>query len=221
MFPFPFSFFGAVAEPPELELIDNNFAMSFDAGSSEYIESPDNAALQITDDLTVSAWVYPLNKSGINTVVDKFYDNSKRAWLTRVQSSRFKVTLSNTDGSASANYQTNTALTNNAWHHLLFTFNNTTNEVNLYINGVLDSASPHTKTDLISVNTQPLRIGGGYNLNNFFDGDIDEVAIWNRALEATDVQRIYNATNDNPGKTANLWSAGLNTGLVYWNRMGD
>lgn len=204
-----------------VELIDNNFAMSFDVGSSEYIESPDNAALEITDNLTVSCWVYPLNKSATNSVVDKFYDNSKRAWNVRVQNSRFRINLSNTSGSASTAYQTNTALSNNAWHHLVFTFNSTTNEVNQYINGVLDSASPHTKNDLISVNTNPLRIGTGYNLQNYFDGDIDEVAIWNRALEATDVQRIYNATNDNPGKCANLWSAGLNTGLVYWNRMGD
>ena len=201
-------------------LVDNNFALSFDASSSQYIEAPDNASLAITDNLTVSAWVYPLNKSAINTVVDKFYDNSKRAWLMRVQNSRFRVSLSNTDGSASTNYQSNTALTNNAWHHLLFTFNSTTNEVNLYINGVLDSASPYTKTDLISVNTNPLRIGGGYNLLNYFDGDIDEVAIWNRALDATDVQRIYNGSSTS-GKAANLFSTGLSNGLVYWNRMGD
>ena len=67
-------------------------------------------------------------------------------------------------------------------------------------------------------------IGNSSNIssgNNQFNGDIDEVAIWNRALQLDDIQRIYNATNDNPGKTANLWSAGLNTGLVYWNRMGD
>ena len=201
-------------------LVDNNFALSFDASSSQYVEAPDNASLAITDNLTVSAWVYPLNKSATNTVVDKFYDNSKRAWNMRVQNSRFRINLSNTDGSASTAYQTNTALTNNAWQHLLFTFNSTTNEVNLYINGVLDSASPHTKTDLISVNTNPLRIGTGYNLLNYFDGDIDEVAIWNRALPLTDIQRIYNGSSTS-GKAANLFSTGLSNGLVYWNRMGD
>ena len=52
-------------------------------------------------------------------------------------------------------------------------------------------------------------------------GDIDEVAIWKKTLQLEDVQTIYNATNDNPGKCANLFTAGLGTDLVFWNRMGD
>ena len=31
----------------------------------------------------------------------------------------------------------------------------------------------------------------------------------------------YNSTNNNPGKCANLFTGGLGSGLVYWNRMGD
>ena len=50
--------------------------------------------------------------------------------------------------------------------------------------------------------------------------DMDEVAIWSRALDATDVQRIYNGSSTS-GKAANLFSTGLSNGLVYWNRMGD
>jgi hypothetical protein len=61
----------------------------------------------------------------------------------------------------------------------------------------------------------------GPSLNRIFDGDIDEVAIWSKALSQDDVSTIYNATNDNPGKCANLFTAGLGTGLVLWNRMGD
>ena len=41
------------------------------------------------------------------------------------------------------------------------------------------------------------------------------------ALELADVQTIYNSTNDNPGKCANLFTGGLGSGLVFWNRMGD
>ena len=38
MFPFPFGFLGSAAPPPELELIDNDFAMEFN-GSDEYISA--------------------------------------------------------------------------------------------------------------------------------------------------------------------------------------
>ena len=169
----------------------DSYSFNFDAASSDYIEIADNSAFQITDNLTVSAWVYPVNKSATNTVVDKFFDGSDRAWNVRVQNSRFRINLSNASGSSSTGYQTNTALSNNAWHHLVFTFNSTTNEVNQYINGVLDSASPHTKTDLISVNTNPLRIGTGYNLLNFFDGKISNVSIFDEALTSTEVLKLY------------------------------
>ena len=54
-----------------------------------------------------------------------------------------------------------------------------------------------------------------------YQGDIDEVAIWNKALALEDIQTIYNATNNNPGKCANLFTGGLKNGLQYWNRMGD
>ena len=62
---------------------------------------------------------------------------------------------------------------------------------------------------------------GAGSSNYTWNGQIDEVAIWNKVLQLEDVQTIYNATNDNPGKCANLFTAGLGTGLVLWNRMGD
>jgi len=194
----------------------DSYSFNFDAASSDYIEIADNSAFQITDNLTVSAWVYPVNKSATNTVVDKFFDGSDRAWIVRVQNSRFRIGISNTSGSASVTYETNTALTNNAWHHLLFTFNSTTNEVNQYINGVLDSASPHTKNDLIAVNTQPIRIGGGYNLSNFFDGKISNVSIFNQALTSTEVMKLYSngmpqdLTSFTPAPVA-WWTLGSNS----------
>ena len=172
----------------------NNFSFTFD-GTDDYIEVPNNSILQITDNLTVSSWVYPTNRTGTNTIVDKFYDSSEeiRSWLTRVQNSRFRLTLSNADGSASVNYQTNTALANNVWYYLSFTFSITDNEVNQYVDGVLDSGSPDSKTDLIASNTQPLRIGSGYNLLNDFFGDIGPTLIYNRALSASEVAQNYNA----------------------------
>ena len=218
MFPFPFSFFAAAPVVP-LELIDNNFAMEFDGTSSEYIEAPNNSSLQLTDKLTLSCWIKASDVSATNSIIDKFYDGADRSYMLRLQSTTIRLSLGNTSGSASVTYQSTATLSNNTWYHIVTTFSSTDNEVKIYINGSLDST--HSKTDLISSNNQPLRLGTGYNLLNYFDGDMDEVAIWNKALELEDVQTIYNATNDNPGKCANLFTAGLGTDLVLWNRMGD
>jgi len=202
-----------------VELIDNNFAIEFDAISSEYIEAPNDSSLQLTDKLTLSCWIKASDVSATNSIIDKFYDGVDRSYMLRLQSTTIRLSLGNASGSSSVTYQSTATLSNNAWYHVVTTFSNADNEVKIYINGSLDST--HSKTDLISSNNQPLRLGTGYNLLNYFDGDMDEVAIWNKALELADVQRIYNATNDNPGKCANLFTAGLGTGLVFWNRMGD
>lgn len=219
MFPFPFSFIGGSAPDVPLELIDNNFAVEFNAITNEYIEAPNDSSLQLTDKLTLSCWIKASDVSATNSIIDKFYDGVDRSYMLRLESTTIRLSLGNASGSASVTYQSTATLSNNAWYHVVTTFSNAANEVKIYINGSLDST--HSKTDLISSNNQPLRLGTGYNLLNYFDGDMDEVAIWNKALELEDVQTIYNATNDNPGKCANLFTAGLGTDLVLWNRMGD
>ena len=46
---------------------------------------------------------------------------------------------------------------------------------------------------------------------------------WFKALSADKIRQIYNATAVVNGvtQTANLFTGGLDTSLVYWNRMGD
>ena len=57
----------------------------------------------------------------------------------------------------------------------------------------------------------------------FWNGKLDEVAIFDTALSANKIQQIYDATAVVGGvpQTANLFTGGLDTSLVYWNRMGD
>jgi hypothetical protein len=209
MFPFPFAFFGAAAPPPELELIDNDFAMEFN-GSDEYISAPTSSDLEITGNITISAWIKTSVGSSFQKIINKrdaggtnydFYlDNSATPKL------RFY------DGSTAAS-STGT-ITLSSWNHVAISIDSGT--ATFYING----AASGTQSFSITSNDAPLYIAKYYS-GEFFAGDIDEVAIWNRALELADIQTIYNATNNNPGKCANLWSGGLGTGLVYWNRMGD
>ena len=205
-----------------VEIIDNDFVMEFD-GTSDYIEISNSASLQATTNLTLSCWIKVSDVSKTNSIIDKFYDGADRSYLLRVEAGgQVKLHLATQNGSNAVGYGSASTLSNDTWYHIVGTFDSSAaKEVKIYINGSLDSQ--HDKSDLISTNVMNPRIGAGYANppSNFFGGDIDEVAIWNRTLELTDVQRIYNATANNPCKTANLFTAGLNTGLALWNRMGD
>ena len=104
------------------------------------------------------------------------------------------------------------------WHHIAFT-RTSSNLIQLYVDG-----SPVGSAQSLSGNTLFEIIGANYAKSLFFDGKLDEVAIWNSALSSCDIKGIYDATTTVSGqpKTANLLDA--NTTIpapVYWNRMGD
>ena len=202
-----------------VRIIANNFALDFN-GTDEYVEASNDSSLQLTDKLTLSCWINASDVSATNSIIDKFYDGVDRSYMLRLQSTTIRLSLGNASGSASVTYQSTATLSNNTWYHVVTTFSSADNEVKIYINGSLDST--HSKTDLISSNNQSLRLGTGYNLLNYFGGDMDEVAIWNKAISANAVQEIYNATINNPGYAANLFKlANESQAPVYWNRMGD
>ena len=214
MFPFPFGFLGSAAPLPELELIDNDFAMEFN-GTDEYISAGNPTELQFTSDFSLSGWFK--SSSATNQRVVSKDDGTNRSYLVQIQSSGIVRGTIFKSGLGQNNDSVSTYIDGN-WHHFVFTFENGVG-TKLYI----DNGTPTVNASANAVDNDPsiFTIGTRGDGLNYFNGDIDEVAAWNRVLSADDVQTIYNATNDNPGKCANLWSGGLGTGLVYWNRMGD
>ena len=130
--------------------------------------------------------------------------------------------IANATGTWFTNYSS-TPLSTGVWHHLVGVYDGS--NFILYVNGSLDNSTPVSGFNIATAASQTsgddLLIGALPNNTENFNGDMDEVAIWSKVLELEDVQTIYNATNNNPGKCANLFTGGLDSGLVFWNRMGD
>ena len=66
-------------------------------------------------------------------------------------------------------------------------------ETKLYVNGVLDGTDSVDWTG--SANTKALKIGQRGLNDDFFDGLIDEVEIYGRALSVSEIQTIFDAGN--------------------------
>jgi Concanavalin A-like lectin/glucanases superfamily len=78
------------------------------------------------------------------------------------------------------------------WTHLAVTFDYQAEVYELYVNGLLAAAATAPRTSP----TQALRLGGGtsdFGQNFFFNGVMDEVAVYNRALSAGEIQGIFEA----------------------------
>ena len=76
------------------------------------------------------------------------------------------------------------------WHYEVLTYNGTT--LNLYVDGKLvgNLTSIEEKPD--NTGDQPLRIGANsLNEDKFFTGDVDEIRLWNRALNMSEIKDSY------------------------------
>jgi hypothetical protein len=89
---------------------------------------------------------------------------------------------------ADGNYRvTSGALANNTWYHVVCTYDGT--DWKMYLDGgLIGTYTGGIGTNITNANT--VYVGSGFN--NQFPGDIDEVGIWDRALEGSEITTLYN-----------------------------
>ena len=160
-------------------------------GSTQYVD----LGLQTTSgtDATVSAWIYTLD-ANVNDIL-RFGD-----MMVRMGSAT--VLYVYPDGGGGANYITVPSVLNK-WVHICITIKGTL--VTYYYNGEL--VGTDTSSDGLSASSVTSYIGR-YD-TDYFKGSIKNVALWNRALSATEVQNVMHKTYDDLSGT-------LTSGLVSW-----
>jgi hypothetical protein len=110
----------------------------------------------------------------------------------------------------------------NEWHHYVFTVT-TAGVLNIYKDGVDVTPTPNTVTVTFAA-SNTVRIGNRWYWNGwwpmsveYYNGDLDELAVWNTILSSTEVGSIYNGGD--PGDLKKL--TGPLANLQAWFRMGD
>ena len=107
------------------------------------------------------------------------------------------------DGTNLANISSST-LQSNTWYHIVGVCNRTTGSSDLYINGLLINSANIQSLGSISIPEAELTIGnlerGSYAADNeFFNGKISNVQIYNKILTSQEVQQNFNATRSRFG----------------------
>ncbi len=156
-------------------------ALEFD-GTNQYVIINDSDNLDVTK-ITMSAWVKGNSWAGADrrgVIIKGTY------YLTIVPTGKIEVFAY---GKSPAGYHSSGAtLETNRWYHILCTIDQT--GFSIYIDGQLDKFI--SATGNITVNANNLAIGSEWNgLNRFFNGSIDDVRIYNRALSAEEVKQLY------------------------------
>jgi hypothetical protein len=94
-----------------------------------------------------------------------------------------------------AGLTSNTLLSTNVWYNIVGTYDG--NLISIYINGALDKNTPQTGT--VTPNPSSLLLGKTSYNNTYFNGNISNTQIYNRALSASEVLQNYNATKSRFG----------------------
>jgi hypothetical protein len=173
---------------------DSNTSASFD-GVQSYTRVPDSPSLDMTSAVTVEFWAkrrtitstYQVLVGKPGNGVSKFENYA--VWLA--PSGRYTAYFGNGSTSVAVTTQ---AITDTNWHHVVATDNGST--VRIYLDGVLKETAATTLQ--LTANTQPLNLGRTNDNQYFFNGWLDEVAVYPTALSATTVQSHYAKGKPNP-----------------------
>jgi hypothetical protein len=203
---------GTTPSGPTVDLIDNDYSFEFDGVGSYFNAGTVLNNTFASDSFSISTWIYSSGDGSFNSFFNVGTSIQFYIFNTFI---RFYVAPANTSGVWPM--ISGAAITLNAWHHVVYTRSG--NENIMYIDGA--PSTTVTSTGSIPANSGELSIGSyDSGTNYFWKGNIDEVAVFSRAISEDDVKLIYDSTNDNPGKTAKLDT--LSTGApTAWYRMGD
>ena len=186
--------------------INSLYSMNFDSASSDYIDAT-ISALDNATAITFSGW---FKKTSGNVIgFESFVSSTDRIILYWWSDNNVYWSVRNGSASSTAS----SSLTIYDWNHIVGTFDGATNTIKLYINGSLvdtETGQPSSTSANLSNNFH-IGLSNGNTYNN---GQIDEVAIFNRALESTEIAALYDGTGSNI-RPSNLMATNLNP-LAYY-----
>ncbi len=89
------------------------------------------------------------------------------------------------------------AITPSEWHHIAGTYDTLTNEMRLYINGILVGSTTSTEADAGGIHNIGTHSGdASVALSDFFNGKMDEVRIWKVARTQTEIREAMHRSLD-------------------------
>jgi len=157
-------------------------AFSFKGNS--YIETNSYKGLLGTQDRTIDAWIKTTTVDG--EIVSYGTDRSGEKWVFRINGNgaiRVEINGGYIVGS--------TNILDNQWHHVACVFTGTMlSETKLYVDGKLELVGAIVDLAVNTTTGINLRINRGVN-NRYFEGDIDEVRVWDIALSATQISQYF------------------------------
>ncbi|MBU6389917.1 hypothetical protein KGQ31_00010 [Patescibacteria group bacterium] len=182
-------------------------ALAFN-GTNQYVNNGYFTNIDNQNALTISAWIKVKSFSDYEAIFSKYASSATLryevtlagAGLYGVGTNNKNILWSIGNGSGSSyGYTTSNLLSANSWFHIVTVYNGSgstdSDKAKIYINGVQQTvafsgtAIPSAGPNIGNVNAT---IGERNNGSIYWNGSIDDLRVYNRALSAGEVQQLYN-----------------------------
>ncbi|MEX2231151.1 MAG: LamG-like jellyroll fold domain-containing protein [Cyclobacteriaceae bacterium] len=167
-----------------------------------YARVPDAPSLDIEDEITVAAWVKPAKRSSQKIIAkgdSKIADGYELSLLSTGKAS-FRI-----NQQTSETYKINSTTQypiDGTWIHIAATFKGT--NMKIFINGVQNKSLTFAIPASVGPNTLPLVIGAAVDETSNFQGSIDEVSVYNYALQANEIYALASGSEEKNNTAARV-----------------
>jgi hypothetical protein len=162
-------------------------ALSFN-GTSSYVNLNNPTSLQISNNQSISLWIYPYDFSSRRNPYAKAYGGE--GTITQETNGSLSYYYGTGAGNTTPyqGFNSGSVLKLNTWNYITLVRDLTNMKLYWYDNGNLVNQTTASYS-VASTSSLPVTIGTGYAGN--YNGSIDDVRIYNRALSSAEINQIY------------------------------
>lgn len=184
--------------------LTNNNGVTYSAGKlgngANFVDASSQSLSATALSLVTNAWTFGgwFNPSATDTSNKTFFSYAPTSGsINKIQieglvSGNIRCLAFNSSGTLCKDYRTTVNLSASVWSHVAMTWDGSTLKV--YINGIESGVTKVTDTSLTNTNTsRSFALGQEVSSTNYWNGSIDEVGVWSRALTADEVSQLYNS----------------------------
>ncbi len=170
--------------------------LAFLESSNEHITLGSNDLARNVSGATAAAWFKTTDPGSVVVAVEAGTANASRLYILVSLGSPGQIVVGGRAGDAESFQSVTTTSTfdDGAWHHVVGVFSYAADSIVVYVDGsAVSTTGTVSFTASVTSDTaaQDTRVATGLGGANDFDGDIDEVRIYSRALSAGDVDKLY------------------------------
>lgn len=176
------------------------YALSFD-GIDDYVDLGNDSSLDIPGSVTILAWVKYLG------VVERSYSyfiaDFGEGWVSQLSlgiwrsGENFQFYAYEGRSRYDNTYVYSPAdKTEGQWYHVAVVRDDADKTIKLYVNGNVEASNSYAGKVPVSLQGHKYLGSSGPSYTDYFNGDLDEVKIYDRALSDSEIQAIFNGSTD-------------------------